>query len=413
MAWAPRTALVLAGGGARGAYEVGVIRYLREALPEPARSAVRFDVIAGCSVGALNGCFLAATADRPEEQGRLLQDYWEALRASEVYQFGLLDLLRLPWWLLGRRLEASPTPFRAALLNPAPIERIVREQVSWAGIERNLDAGLLESIAISATDIATGRTHVFVQTRTGRIPVWGRDPRRVGLPARIGPDHALASAAIPLLFPPVAIEGRYYCDGGLRQITPLSPALRLGAERVLVVSLRYEPGPGEIRSYQKSSLRAYPGGFFLLGKMMNALLLDQLDSDLQNLDVINKILETGERVYGMEFLRHLADAVTPVRGVPYQRVKALVLRPSRDLGAIAARHAERVRLGGLWRHLMKVGLWLAAPTDESAEADLLSYLLFDGAYARELAELGFADAAARRDELVDFFSGRAEDSNVA
>ncbi|HEV8325360.1 MAG TPA: patatin-like phospholipase family protein [Myxococcota bacterium] len=402
-----KTALVLAGGGARGAYEAGVIRYLREGLPEPARSRVRLDILCGVSVGAINACFLAATAHRPRAQGRLLMHYWRALRAAEVYDFGWGDLFRVRRWLLGASLdpEQPVPPRRAGLLNTEPIERLVRHRVPWHRIAANLASGALAALAVSATDIATGRTFVFVQTGDGAIPNWGRDPRRLAVGVTMAASHALASAAIPLMFPPVEIDGRFFCDGGLRQNTPVSPALRLGADRMLVVALRHEPRPRELSDLQRSRLRAYPGAVFLLGKVFNALLLDHLDYDLEQMRLINEMVDGGERAYGRDFLAQLNGVVAPLRGVGYRKVRTLVLRPSRDIGAIAARHISGLNFGGPWRRLLKMGLRLAARGEEREEADLLSYLLFDGPYVTELAELGYLDAAARRDELVDFFGG--------
>jgi len=406
MAGAPRTALVLAGGGARGAYEAGVIRYLREGLPEPARTRAHFDVLCGTSVGAINACFLAATADRPRAQGRLLVRYWKTLRAPEVYQFGLGDIFHLRRWLVGAELApGGGATRRAGLLNTEPIERLVRGRIPWQRIDANLASGALDAIAVSATDIGSGRTFVFVQTRDGTVPDWGRDPRRMAVGAHLRAEHALASAAIPLVFPPVEIDGRFLCDGGLRQNTPVSPALRLGAERLLVVSLRHEPRPRELSDLQRNRLRAYPGVLFLLGKVFNALLLDHLDYDLESMNLINKIVESGELAYGEEFLDHLNAVVTPLRGVGYRKVHTLVIRPSRDIGAIAARYIGSFNLGGPWRRILKYGMQLAARTDDRDESDLLSYLLFDGSYVGELAQLGFNDAAARRDELVAFFGG--------
>jgi NTE family protein len=285
---------------------------------------------------------------------------------------------------------------------------MVRERFPWDRLEQNFDARLIQALAVSATDVATGRTFVFVQARDGAIPTWATDWRRVGVPARIGPEHALASAALPLLFPPVTIDGRYFCDGGLRQITPLSPALRLGAERALVVSLRWVPKPEEQDAYQERELQAFPGALFLVSKVLNSLLLDQLDHDLHTLEVINSILETGTQVYGEEFQHHLDAAVTRVRGAPYRRARSLVLRPSLDLGLLAAKRAEKARLRAPWRQVLSLGLRLAAPADQHAEGDILSYLFFDGDYLEELAELGYRDAAARRSELVEFFGDADE-----
>ena len=395
---------MLAGGGARGAYQVGVIRFLREALPEPARSHAHFDILAGCSVGAVNASFLAATAHRPEDQGRLLQSCWNRLHANDLYRMGWRRWLRLPAWLLGGAMLPGGAPPHAGLLNAGPLVGIVRDSFPWPNIDRNIQSGALDALALSATDISSGRTFVFAQTRSGKIPAWASDPRRAGIPTRIGPEHALASAAIPLLFPPVEIDGRLFCDGGLRQIAPLSPALRLGAERALVVSLRYVPPPEESGVYQQSSLRSFPGAIFLLSKVLNSLLLDQLDHDLHQLEVINTILDVGEESYGPEFRYRLDQAVACARGVPYRKAQTLVLRPSKDPGVLAARHAQQVRLSSPWRQLLKLGLTIAAPENERAEGDLLSYLLFDAPYVNELIELGYADAAARAQELVDFFS---------
>jgi NTE family protein len=227
----PPIALVLAGGGARGAYEAGVIRYLREELPAPARARVRFDILCGTSVGAITACFLASTMDQPEAQGRGLASLWGELSLEQVYKVEGEDL-----FTLGRKMWRAATsedvPRRPEgwrlydILHPEPLEEMVRTRASWPRISANLARGLFSAISVSATQIATGRTVVFVQRREGGVPAWSRDPFVEAREAILGPEHALASAAIPLLFRSVKIGDEYFCDGSLRQNTPLSPALR-------------------------------------------------------------------------------------------------------------------------------------------------------------------------------------------
>jgi NTE family protein len=205
----------------------------------------------------------------------------------------------------------------------------------------------------------------------------------------MGPDHALASAAIPLLFKPVAVDGTLYVDGGLRQNTPLSPALRLGADRVMVVAMRVErPLTGKLAETGAVSLP------LLFGKVLNALLLDHLD--------YNRLLEAMQQSPDPTVKSRVQESMMTARGMGYRQVKDLLIRPSDDIGLVAAHHAQRIRksgrLSGLAARLFE---WAAG---DGGEADLLSYLLFDGPFARDLIDMGMRDAAAHRDELIDFFS---------
>src|SRR5260370_35825212 len=250
--------LVLSGGGARGAYEAGVIRYLREELPASVRERVRFDILCGTSVGAITACFLASTMHDPDGQGRVLSDMWTDLSLEAVYKVKGEDL-----WSLTRKMWRAATnePVRAEgwrlydVFHPEPLEEIVRTRAPWPRISANLAKGLFSSLAVSATQIATGRSVVFVQRSTPGLPPWSRDPNTEAREAVIGPEHALASAAIPLLFRSVKIGEEYFCDGSLRQNTPLTPALRLGAQRVLIIALKYRP---EGQALRQVALTAYP-----------------------------------------------------------------------------------------------------------------------------------------------------------
>ena len=403
-------ALVLAGGGARGAYEAGVIRYLREELPAEARAHVRFDILCGTSVGAITACYLAATMDQPEQQGAGLMSLWGELELEKVYKVEGEDL-----WTLTRKMwraatEENPTRRPEGwrlydILHPEPLEELVRTRAPWPRISANLARGLLSAISVSTTQIATGRTVVFVQRREGGVPAWSRDPFVEAREAILGPEHALASAAIPLLFRSVKIGDEYFCDGSLRQNTPLSPALRLGAERVLIVSLKHRPA-GALP--ERRPLTAYPTTPLLMGKVLNALMLDHTDYDLDRLHRFNVILEAGQQAFGADFVPKINEAVTQLRGQPYRHVRELVLRPSRDLALIAAAHAKKDRIADNARASLPIKLLHRITQSQLvSEADLASYLLFDGAYARDLMALAMEDTHRKRDEVIAFFAGEA------
>jgi NTE family protein len=412
----PTIGLVLSGGAARGAYEAGVIAYLREGLPAETGVHARFDVICGTSVGAINACFLAATADRPDEQGALLAASWSTLEIENVVAVTATDLARFARSLVGRAPSLAELHLRGGIINPERLERVVREQVRWSQIERNLARGHLAGLAVSATHVASGETVVFVHRRDGVLPPWSHDPWVHARASAIRPHHALASAALPLLFPAVEIDGRYYCDGGVRQNTPLSPALRLGADRVLVVSLRHRgardpEGPGARLSLpdaprgDEGSAESAPSPFFLLGKVLNALLLDHLDYDVARLEATNAVLDAGARAFGGGFVDGLNTALAAQGANPMRRVEALIVRPSQDLGELAARFAQTDAFASRARGLTGGLLRRLARAESRDEADLVSYLLFDGEFGRSLIELGVADARARRDDLARFFDG--------
>lgn len=394
-----KTGLVLSGGGARGAYEVGVLSYVREEVGANSR----FDILCGSSVGAINACYLAATSDRPQTQMGGLEDIWTGLRLGHELGYGWLRLFRLPLALFGRIPVIGSGMERIALgrslFDISNLQRLIKTAIPWINLQPNLDKGLFDSLSVTATDILNGRGTVFVMTDREELPHWGHDPRRVALRARIHSEHALASSAIPLLFPLVGIEGRVYADGGMRQGTPVSPALRLGADKLLVIRLK----TGLIEAPLKEPFRTpQPSPAFLAGKMFNALFLDQLDYELSRLEQINRILEDGEETFGLDFCERLCQTTKAHRGVAWRKVSTLVMAPSEDLGAIAADVARgkkfRNRLPFSWRVLMR---YLDSGRPE--EADLLSYLLFDGAYTERLLDLGYNDAKARRDEILRFF----------
>lgn len=399
-----RIGLVLSGGGARGAYEAGFIRYLREELPPSVREKVRFDILSGTSVGAITACFLAATMDTPAEQGRVLEQIWTELSLEQVYKVHGEDL-----WTLSRKMWRAATnePLRPEgwrlydILHPEPLEEMVRTRASWPRISANLARGLFSALSVSTTRVSSGSTVVFVQQRDGGVPPWSKDPNTEAREAIIGPEHALASAAIPLLFRSVRIAEDYYCDGSLRQNTPLSPALRLGAEKVLIVSLKHRPKT----PVPKKPLTTYPTTPLLMGKVLNALLLDHTDYDLDRLRRFNALLEAGTAAFGDSFIPKMNEVVAAARGQSYRVVEDLVVRPSRDISTIAAAHAKKNRLDNVTNPTLPTKLLhRIAQSQLVSEADLASYLLFDGAYAKDLIALAMEDAHARREDLIRFFA---------
>jgi NTE family protein len=397
----PTTALVCSGGGARGAYEAGIIKYLREELPLSVRRHVRFDVLCGTSVGAITSCFLAASADVPDQQGQLLADLWSDLELERVYKVDGEDL-----WTISRKIwklarEESREGWRIYdLLHLAPLEEMVRTQTPWPRISVNLAKGLVKAVSVSATRVVDGKTIVFVQRKEGGVPEWSRDPFTEAREAVLGAEHALASAAIPMLFKSVKIGDEYYCDGSVRQNTPLSPALRLGADRVLILSLRHRPKGAPP---PPPVMTEYPSTATLMGKVLNALMLDHTDYDLDRMHRFNGILETGTATFGPEFLPRMNETVRQMRGQGYRVVKDLVIRPSRDLGELAATQAKAKKLVDAASSFPSRMLQKITRSHLFTQADLASYLLFDGAYARTLIDLAMEDAHEQREALTQFF----------
>jgi NTE family protein len=286
---------------------------------------------------------------------------------------------------------------RGGILNPAGIERIVNRATPFHRIRENLRAGHLQAVTMSTTHVGTGRTVVFVEQGPDGPRFVSSDPTVVSVPAELRAEHALASAAIPMVFPSVRIGDEFYADGGLRQNVPLAPALRLGAEALIVISPRYvDPSPPRV--VQAAEDLDYPGPFYLLGKALNALLLDHVENDLIQLERINRVLDAGARRYGDGFVDAINRELGVLPGHSRMRpVRTVLISASQDIGRMAADYVRSPRFSR--RVTGIVGRGLRRIAEASGEADLLSYLLFDGGFATELIELGRKDARARHDEL--------------
>jgi NTE family protein len=406
---ASRVGLVLAGGAARGAYEVGIVRYVLEQVSRALGRPVPIDVLSGTSAGSINALMLAAHADKPAERGAMLAQQWTSLDLEDIVRPSVREMLHVGARILGRgaRRTDGERRHRGGIFDPSGIERIVRASVPPGAIAEHMRAGRLAAVSISTTHVATGRTVVFVQRREGGLPRWGNDPTMVAREASIHPDHALASAAIPLLFPAVEIGGRFYCDGGLRQNVPLSPARRLGADRLIVVSPRYIREDQPTAALAQARELEYPDPLFVFGKAMNALLLDRIENDIDRLQRLNAVLAAGARRFGPGFAVALNEELGRAKESGLRPLDVVYVRASQDIGVLAAeyaRSAEFARRARGW-----VGRALRRMAEGEKEADLLSYVLFDGGFAGRLIEIGFSDARARHDELLAFFAKRLED----
>lgn len=411
---APRIALVLAGGGARGAYEAGVIAFLIEDLPKRLGFVPSFDIVSGASVGSIHAAYWMATLqESPETRVARLVRTWDTMSLERVYRLSLGDLLRIPTRLMSfpftTRATSAPggrMPSRIpGLLDTSALEELVLQEIPWRQLRSNLRASG-SVLCISCTEIASGRVVVFVDGARGRVNLtpWEYDPYVVARFSGIGPSHILASAAIPLFFPAVRIGRHFYCDGGLRLNTPLSPALRFGADRLLVVPLRHPPDPVSEGATPSARETAYGNPAYLAGKVLDAMLLDHVDYDLQRMRLMNALLLGGEQAFGPTFLPKINEIIRASRGCDYRVVRDCVIRPSEDLGKLAGRaYAERSRSLRPARLVADIVMRSAAHGVPEGEADLLSYVLFDGSYTRQLFALGRSDAARQADEIAHLF----------
>jgi len=384
-------ALVLSGGGARGAYAVGVVAGLHEVL---GGLRGRFDVVTGTSVGAINAAHLVAHADEDDLGAAELQSNWSTLH--------------LPTHLRPHIRHRQPlaADHGWALLDPRPLRKLVLEELPWDRVHANIASGRIRALLASALRIRDGRTVTFGELAPGTGFAATHDPRRDARIGRVTGDEVLASAALPLLFQAQRIDDTYYCDGGLRFNTPIAPAIRVGAQDLVVIALR----TGRPAASDDIAVERYPRPLFLLGKVLDALLLDPVDYDLQVLARFNALLEIMEEAVPPEALDRIRAVVAAERGLPYRRVRSLVFRPSQDIGVLAG---EYLSAGRRLHHVLSATDLLlrhVAFLGAHMEADFISYLLFDGEFARLLIDLGRHDVLDRAGEVRAFFG---EPSRIA
>jgi NTE family protein len=375
-----RIGLILPGGGARGAYQVGVLKAIAEIMPR--RAPNPFSVISGTSAGAISSAVLASQARVFRHAVSDLERVWAHFHSHHVFRCDSLTMLKssLHWAaavVFGGLGVGNPR----SLLDNSPLRELLGRAINLNAIQESIERGYLDAVTVTAAGYGSARSVSFYQGRDTHQP-WDR-VRRVGRPAHITLDHLMASIAVPMMFPPVMIQREYFGDGAMRQATPLAPAVHLGADRLLVIGVRDEepdppPGPDEEIPY--------PSMGRIAGYVLDALFMDGLSQDLERLTRVNLILE------------NLPSRSLDTGGARLRYIDALIMLPSRDIREIAIRHVHemprpvQLLIGGLGA--LNYG-----------GRQLLSYLLFEQGYTRELIRLGYEDGLARRDQIRSFMEG--------
>lgn len=373
----PVTGLILSGGGARAAYQVGVLAAIAELLPAGAPNP--FPVIVGTSAGAINAVSLAGGALNFTQAVERLTAFWQGFESHRVLRSDWPGVIHQASRFLGHSLLGLGSQVPVALLNSSPLRDLLDEKINFSGIQQAIAEQQLRAVAVTAFGYSSGQAVTFYQGK-GAIHGWLRH-RRIGLPTQLTVEHLLASSAIPLLFAPVKIGEEYFGDGAVRQSAPISPALHLGANRVLVVGVSGNPrGPDAQDGQQRQYNAQQPTLAQIGGHMLNSTFIDSLESDIELLERLN------------HFSR-LLPARTHNLGL--SPVDVLVIAPSQPIDEIAARH----------RHELPSALrmFLRGPgATKTSGAGVLSYLLFESGYCQELIALGRRDALAKREEICQF-----------
>ena len=371
-----RAGLVLTGGGARAAYQVGVVKAVRDILGNP--KANPFPILCGTSAGAINATTLAVFADDFTRAVGNLLEVWENMRCHHVYRTDAAHIVRSgARWLSAMMLLSRHNPI--SLLDNAPLREMLERTLPFDRIQDHIDAGALYAVSVTASGYTTGQSVSFFQGGSG-LEGWERN-QRIGAAVTLKLDYLLASASLPFIFPAVKVHREYFGDGSVRQLAPISPALHLGADRVLVVGTgRQSPDQARARS------NIYPSLAQVAGHALNSIFLDGLSVDLERLERIN-------RTVSLIPPEKLAEAKLPLRPV-----KVLFISPSQPIERIAARFVHE--LPASVRFILR-------PTGalNRSGSNLVSYLLFEETFCRTLIDLGYQDTASREKEVLEFFNG--------
>ncbi len=371
----PRTALILTGGGARAAYQVGVLMAVSELLPRRRRNP--FPILCGTSAGAINAASIACLADNFGKAVDLLASVWRNMHAGHIYRadalgVGLSGTHWLSMLMFGWLIHRPPR----SLLDNTPLRGLLARHLDFRGVERSIASGALHALSITASGYESGDCISFFQAHPDAEP-WRR-VQRMGVATRITVDHLLASSAIPFVFPATRINREYFGDGSMRQLAPISPAIHLGAERIMII------GAGRQNEMQERSRSdSHPSLAQIAGHALSSIFLDSLAMDIERLQRINKTLYA------------IPETARQEAGIPLRPIRTLVISPSQRLDLIAAHHAQALP--------RPVKLLLSAIGAMNRRGGALtSYLLFEQPYTQALMDLGYHDTMARAEDVRDF-----------
>lgn len=374
--------LILSGGGARAAYQVGVLKAIHKILPKD--SVNPYDIIAGTSAGAINGIALASYAENHRIGIRHLERIWTGFSPHLIYRTGYRSIIgaivRLARTAVIRRKYKND---QVSLLDNSPLRALLSRVIKFDNIQKAIDNGALHAISVTGSGVSSGESVSFFQGHYS-LTNWQRH-RRIGYRANIGIDHLMASSAIPLIFPSVEINKEYYSDGAVRQLAPISPALHLGAEKILVIGIS---GSAHKR---KRNIKSddYPTPAKIMGHMLNAAFIDSMETDVERLKRINRTISL------------IPENVRKKNEMELKHIDLLEITPSISMDEIADRHAKELP--------RSIRLILGSNVKGSG---ILSYLLFSSGFCKELIALGYKDGLDRKKEIEEFFSDHMPSSNL-
>jgi len=379
------TALVLSGGGARAAYQVGVLKALGQLLPRTSHNP--FPIICGTSAGAINALAIAGRPGPFRLRARKLEAIWRNMHAEDVYRtdvWGVLkNTLRLSLSLMHSGYGIGRS---VALLDNSPLQHLLNNYIRFRHIDEAILSGEIMAVCTTAMDYISGKSVAFFQ---GNHESWTRS-RRHGIRTGLNIDHLMASSAIPLIFPARAIDTRFYGDGAMRQLKPLSPALHLGADRIFVIGVSDNPS----RDQPVTAPRHSPSVAQMIGHLLNSAFIDSVESDLETLEAINELVKTR----AASDTGVTVDTGEQTQDSPLKYIDYLCISPTTPIDDIAQAHFHELPRS------MKLFLRAIGATKKGGGSSATSYLLFEPGFCRELINLGYDDAMARKEAIEAFFS---------